>query len=169
MWAVTLTLQGEALINDKINWLALIFAIYSVSSPAQGAACGGWVIREQQPVLREFADSLGMVVGLTCHHSLCACFWGGGGRRAITLVTMQGWQQDHCKLPSRHRFGSTAAGRDWPRLCPVFGSSHQHLLLIEEVMLVIRPDFMHKHSLAAAVPAEACKAGPALKSQGWQP
>jgi hypothetical protein len=27
-------LQGEALINDKINWLALFFAVYSVSTTA---------------------------------------------------------------------------------------------------------------------------------------
>jgi hypothetical protein len=27
----TLLSQGEALINDRINWLALLFAVYSVS------------------------------------------------------------------------------------------------------------------------------------------
>lgn len=33
--------QGEALINDKINWLALFFAIYSVSAAVLASKCVG--------------------------------------------------------------------------------------------------------------------------------
>jgi hypothetical protein len=40
--------QGEALINDKINWLALFFAIYSVSPTAPAAVIHHHITRQLQ-------------------------------------------------------------------------------------------------------------------------
>lgn len=84
---VVLTLQGEALINDKINWLALIFAIYSVSFVAPQAVAGGGLISGSSSLCcGEGADSLGMVVGWTCQHKLRACGVGDALLKHARLV-----------------------------------------------------------------------------------